>query len=43
MPGRQAVKDHTIFVAMDIGAELRDELLNGEIFYTFTEAKVLIE
>ena len=23
--------------------ELRDELLNGEIFYTLTEAKVLIE
>ena len=26
-----------------IGAELRDELLNGEIFYTLKEAKVLIE
>ena len=26
-----------------IGAELRDELLNGEIFYTLKEAEVLIE
>ena len=27
----------------DIGAELRDELLNGEIFYSLKEAKVLIQ
>ena len=27
----------------DLRAELRDELLNGEIFYTLKEAKVLIE
>ncbi len=26
-----------------LGAELRDELLNGEIFYTLKEAQVLIE
>ena len=27
----------------DIGAELRDELLNGEIFYSLKEAQVVIE
>ena len=27
----------------DLGSELRDELLNGEIFYSLKEAKVLIE
>ena len=26
-----------------IGAELREELLNGEIFYSLKEAKMLIE
>ena len=30
-------------LARDLGAELRDELLNGEIFYTLKEAQVLIE
>ncbi len=27
----------------DLGAELKDELLNGEVFYTLKEARVLIE
>jgi transposase InsO family protein len=27
----------------DIAAELRDELLNGEIFYSLKEAQVVIE
>jgi len=32
LPGRQ-----------DLGAELRDELLNGEIFYSLREAQIVIE
>jgi putative transposase len=29
--------------ARDHGTELRDELLNGELFYTLREAQVMIE
>ena len=27
----------------DIGSELRDDLLNGEIFYSFKEARIVVE
>ena len=37
------MKDHLDAISRNVAGQFRDEYLNGELFYTLAEAKILIE